>query len=332
MKSRFSNIKISGISAVLPEKVFQIDELSKTHGEREIKKIINNTGISSVRVCDEGTSSSDLCIRSAELLIEKSNIDKKNIDGLIFVSQTRDFIMPQTSFKIQNELKLSSETICYDMPLGCTGYIQGLFQACLLMNSNSCENVLLLSGDTTSKYIDEGDRSLRSLFGDAGSATIISKGKDDIYFNIKSDGSGVNHLIMPKDHDQKLMCSKNIYMNGFEIFQFAVSKVPSLIRETIQDIKLNKSEITFFGFHQANKFMINHVNRLLKIDNSKSPVLIDGIGNTGPASIPVLLTELKRKNIKMNYSNSILCGFGVGLTWGSVYCNLEETLIIETVC
>ena len=328
MKVKFNNINVLGIASTVPKNIFNIEDLSEKFGTQEISKIIASTGVSQIRYADKEVTSSDLCLHSANKLIQNLGIDKNSIDGLIFVSQTPDFIMPQTSFILQNKLGLQENTICFDIPLGCTGYIQGLYQASLLVNSGSCKRVLLLSGDTTTKYIDDDDKSLRCLFGDGGSATILEQGSDEIYFNIKSDGSGSEQLIMNNNHGEKLMNSGNIKMDGFEVFSFVLKKVPSLIKETLIDIDKSAEQIDNFYFHQANSFINKYLNKSLKLTESQSPIVINGFGNTGPSSIPILISESFKDGLPKK--NIILCGFGVGLSWGSCHCSLSNTKVYKT--
>ncbi len=289
---------------------------------------MKSTGISNTRYVDDNVSASDLCYHSANHIIEGLGIDRESIDGLIFVSQTRDFIMPQTSFILQDKLGLKKETICFDMPLGCTGYIQGLYQASLLINSGSCQKVLLLCGDALSKYIDEDDKSLKCLIGDAGSATLIEKGTEKIYFNIKSDGSGKDHLIMNNKHGDRIMNSDSVKMNGLEVFSFVLKNIPSIIKETLNDLNLSIERIDNFYFHQANSFINQYLNKSLKLAEAISPIVIDNFGNTGPSSIPLLITESKEND--SNRKHVIMCGFGVGLSWGTCYSSLSNTKIFKT--
>lgn len=348
MNFKFNNIDIRSITTTCPKNKLNFKDLYKLYGKEEVEKIVKVTGIKSVRIADDKTTASDLCEYSAKTLLKKNKIDPKNIDGLIFVSQTRDYELPQTSNILQNKLGLSTSIVCFDLPLGCSGYINGLLQAALLINSNSCKNVLVMAGDTTSKMINYKDRANRMVFGDAGSATLLSKGNNQIGFSIYNDGKGYNDLIIPAGgyrnlstpetkvakiaEDGNIRSDEDLYMNGMNIFNFAIKKVPNLIKEIIDISPYSGTEdIDSFYMHQANKFMVRYLSKKVKVPLDKMPVEVDGYGNTGPSSIPLLLTLLNKKEKKLaNKKNSIFCGFGVGLSWGACYTNLEKSLIMKT--
>jgi 3-oxoacyl-[acyl-carrier-protein] synthase-3 len=344
MKVHIEGINIKSISSCLPKNILKLEDLKNEFGESEVNKIIKTTGITSVRVVDDITTTADLCEFAAKKLIELNSINTDEIDALIFVSQTADYKLPQTSHILQNKLHLKEDTICFDFPIGCNGYIYGLFQASVLINSKACKKVLLLSGDTTTKVINNKDRSLKMVFGDGGSATLIEIGTDVLSFIIYSDGAQYKDLIIPDggsrnpyniqsnkltyDEDGNGRSPMNLYMDGMAIFNFAIKRVPPLIDEILSYSGWEKEKVDLFALHQANKFMIDYLRKKCKISIDKMPVVVDGIGNTGPATIPLLLTESILENNKLN--KVVLCGFGVGLSWGAVTCNLSNTNIIKT--
>ncbi len=348
MNFKFKNIDVRGIFTTVPKNILKFKNLSGIYGENEIKKITKVTGINSVRVANKHTTSSDLCQYSASNLMKVLKINPSKIDGLIFVSQTRDYQLPQTSNLLQSKLGLPTSSVCFDLPLGCSGYVNGLLQAALLIGSKSCENILVLAGDTSTKMINDKDRANRMVFGDAGSATLLSKGKNEIGFSIYNDGNGYNDLIIPAGgyrepsstktrvnkiaEDGNIRCSEDLFMNGMNIFKFAIEKVPNLINEIVNySPYLNVECVDGFYMHQANRFMVDYLCKKIKVNKEKMPVEIDGYGNTGPSSIPLLLTLLeKRQKGSANKKNSIFCGFGVGLSWGACYTNLESTQIMNT--
>ena len=346
MKVKFKNIKITTISTCVPKNSLDLFSLSNGENFNEINKIINTTGISSVRIANSETTTSDLCFNAAELLITKNNIDRSSIDGLIFVSQTADYKLPQTSHLLQDRLNLNTDTLRLDLPIGCAGYIYGIYQASLMIQSNSCNKVLLLAGDTTSKIINNEDKSLKMVFGDGGSATLIEFGNDEITCIIHSDGSKYNQLIIPNggcrnrnltpnnelivDKDGNKRTLNDLYMDGMGVFNFAISKIPPLINEILHFSQFKDEDIDAYILHQANKFMIDYIRKKTKIQNEKMPIMVNGFGNTGPNSIPLLITELYPDN-NFNLKKTLLCGFGVGLSWGALICNLSETKILKTL-
>lgn len=346
MKGVFNNISISKIGTAVPKNSLDLMSLTNLGTEGELKTIIKTTGISSVRVAEDKITSCDLCVEAAINILEDNEYEE--IDALIFVSQTRDFHLPQTSFIIQNRLQLRKDIFCLDMPLGCSGYINGLFQSSLLLQIPNIKKVLLLAGDTSTKMINANDRATRMVFGDGGSATVLEKGKDTISFNIKSNGSGANSLIIksgafryPSDEKSKIPAlmeegnyrsDEDLYMGGMDIFNFAIREVPTIVEEHLRDLNKTKDNIDFLVLHQANKFMVNYLRKMMKIANEKVPVEVDNYGNTGPCSIPLVLSLNGNDYKKENKLKSVMmCGFGVGLSWGTAMTNLEATLFYEPV-
>lgn len=345
MKVKLKDIKITSISSCVPKDKIDLNNFSSEFGDNEVSRIIKTTGIEGVRQAGLNVTTSDLCIEAAKNLLLVNNIDGAEIGAIIFVSQTADYIMPQTSHIIQSKLGLSEDTICFDLPIGCNGYIYGIYQSSLLISSNSCKKVLLLSGDTSTKIINNRDRSLKMVFGDGGSATLIEKGTDELSFIIYSDGSQFDSLIIPDggsrnpinenssqlyfDSEGNGRTSSNLYMDGMAIFNFAIKRVPTLIDEILDFANWEKDEVDLYALHQANKFMIDYLRKKCKVALEKMPVVVDGFGNTGPGTIPILLTELNSINKELN--KVIMCGFGIGLSWGALSCNLSKTNILNTI-
>ncbi len=317
----FNNIKILGISSCVPENLMDLKSIFKNESEIRLKKTAKVTGIETIRIASPDTNASDLCIQSAEHLFEKLNFDKKDIDAIVFVSQTRDYVMPQTSFVIRKKLGLSDDTICFDLPLGCTGFIQGLFQSSSLLQNKKIKNVLLLCGDTITKYLNEEDFSTKSVFGDAGSSSIISsrETKFTTFFDIKTVDESPDALMMKSD---------TLFMDGFEVFKFVSKYVPKSILANLKYLNQSFDDFENVIFHQANEFIIKNLNKTLKIDDTKSPIVLNGLGNTGSASIPLVLSE---KFFNLKKGHTFLCGFGVGLSYANCVVNLSDTKIFKTI-
>lgn len=345
MKTIINNIAITHIASILPENSIELNSLAKEYGENEVNKIIKTTGIERVRVVERNTTSSDLCAQLALHLFDQDSTIREKIDGLVFVSQTRDHILPQTSNILQHKLGLSKDTICFDLPLGCSGYIYGLFQASLLIQSGSCSNVLVLAGDTTSKIINKKDRTVSMVFGDAGTATIVSKGSDSIGCIIHSDGGGAKDLIIPaggfrypyseasslvKEFDEKIYRSDNdLFMDGMQILNFSATNVPKIINESLALMDWSNENISHYIFHQANDFMVGYLRRKMKLEESKVPIAVKEYGNTGPASIPLTISDKFFDSKALH--KTILCGFGVGLSWGAFCVDLSATIVQKPI-
>ena len=348
MKPLVPNIKISAIAACVPNNVFDVRLLGKEFGELEVEKIISSTGISKLRIADDKTCCSDLCEAAARELINSKLVDKEDIDGIVFISQTPDYILPVTSLSLQKRLRIGTNCIAFDITYGCSAYIYGLFQGALLVSSGSCKKVLVCAGDKITPYVHPKDRSIKLLFGDGGSATIIEKGEDTLFFDFFSDGNGGENLIIPSgrcryplSEQSKIATEReggnfrsdeNLYMDGIEIMNFALREVPKSVKNVCENAGWNINDINMFGFHQANAFMLKYIAKIMKVPIEKIPIAMCEIGNTGPASIPLMLTEARERISEKNMLNKVvLCGFGVGLSCASVALTLKNTKILNTV-
>lgn len=341
MNTVIPDISIKAVGAWLPEQSVEMKSFNALYGESEVGIIVKATGVERVRVAADGMTASDMCANAADALLKQSNFERDDIDGLVFVSQTTDWILPATSVSLQYRLGLSKETVCTDIHYGCSGYIYGLFQAAAWISCGACKNVLVLAGDTTSRMINPHDKSLRMVFGDCGTATIVGKGSSHMGFRIQSDGSGADKLIVPAggfrmpiseetsrlewDSDKNGRTQNDLYMDGMAIFNFAISNVHKQINALIEDMSWSKDDVGFYGLHQANEFMVNYVRKKLKVNADIAPINVRNYGNTGPASIPLLLSDICSSFNSFNLKKTVLSGFGVGLSWGSIATDLSET-------
>ena len=347
MKVVLDNVQLKAVTSWLPENRLEMKSLNSLYGEAEVLSIIKATGVERARIADSDMCSSDMCQKAAEALLENEGIDKSEIDGLVFVSQTTDWILPATSIALQDRLGLSKDTVCIDIHYGCSGYIYGIFQAATWISTGACKNVLVLAGDTTSRMMNEHDKSLRMVFGDCGTASLVTKGSKPMGFHIQSDGSGSDRLIVPAggfrtpiseetsklvwDEDNNGRTQNDLFMDGMAIFNFAITKVHKNVNELIEEMHWQKEDVGFYALHQANEFMVNYVRKKLKVTADIAPTNCKDYGNTGPATIPLLLSDLCSQTHKYNLSKTIMCGFGVGLSWGSVAADLSETKFYEPI-
>lgn len=320
--------------------------LAVEYGEAEVSNIIKATGVERARIADGGMTSSDMCQKAAEYLFRKEGTNLDTIDGLVFVSQTTDYILPSTSISLQDRLGLKQDCVCIDIHYGCSGYVYGLLQAACWINSGLCKNVLVLAGDTTSRMINPLDKSLKMVFGDCGTATIVSIGTSPMGFNIQSDGSGYDRLIVPAggfrtpiseetskleyDADKNGRTRNDLFMDGMAIFNFAISNVHKNINALLEEMGWTKDEIGFYALHQANDFMVKYIRKKLKAMAEIAPTNVRDYGNTGPATIPLLFSDICA-NADFNLSKVVMSGFGVGLSWGSVAADMSKTKFYEPV-
>jgi len=343
----YKNVGIRAMAACVPSKIIYNKDLGYLIPEEEIDKTINAIGIRERRISDENTCSSDLCYKAAKKLLEDNQIDVNTIDVLLFLSQTPDYKMPATAPILQNRLGLPNTTASLDLGLACSGFVYGLSTAFAYASQQGVNRVLLLVGETFTKLTSPYDKVNWPLFGDAGTATLIEKGDyGDSSFELMTDGSGAKALIIPAGESRNPATPENlqiteredgnkrsdhhIYMDGMDVFNFTLRVVPKSIKNMLAARSIQAENINYFLFHQANKFMVDFIVKKLKIDMEKVPYCIDRFGNTSSASIPLtIVSELGNQN--RTNEKVILCGFGAGLSWGTVYTEFNNCAISSLI-
>jgi len=316
-----NDCRISGISVCVPKTKINNKSFLKFKGKKEF---IKHTGVNKHYLdLKRKISTSDLCLVSANKIIKKLNWKKKDIGFLIFVSQTRDFVLPNTACVLQKKLGLRKDILAYDIPLGCSGFVFGLYTSFLISKNMKTKGLLLL-GDMSTKFIDLNDPKMLGLFGDAGTAVAVEykkKLQKTSFFSFGKDGEGFKNLIYNTDGMRVQKNKKYLEMNGAKIFEFALKEIPEQIKKLLEKSKNKFNSIDYFVFHQANKFLLETLMKKLKIPNQKIIYSIDEYGNTNSASIPItIFKNLKhKKNIKI-----LACGFGIGYSWASAIINLHN--------
>lgn len=342
---KFDKVGIRAISACVPEKVSSNYDLKSFMPIEEVEKTINSIGIKEKRIAEKDVTSADLCLKAANKLLDDNKIDRGSIDMVLFLSQTPDFIIPATSPGLQHQLGLSETTACLDLSLGCSGYVYALSTAYAYASMNGINRVLLLVGETFSKIVNGKDKVNAPLYGDAGTATLIEKGDyEKSVFSLKSDGSGQTAVIIPSGAYRNQVCSDSliekereegnirtdlqIYMDGMDVFNFALRVVPKDIKEILNVISAGVDDIDHVIFHQSNRFMTDFFVKKLKINPLKVPYCIGKFGNTSSASIPLtIVSELENINKK----KLLLCGFGAGLSWATAFIEPFNCAISELI-
>jgi len=345
----FKNTGISGLTAAVPSNTIDNYAYTQYFDTESVKEVVDKVGIRERRFADEKTCASDLCYAAAEKLLKDMNIERSEIDLLVFVSQTPDYKMPATSIILQHRLNLPNSTIAFDINMGCSGFIYGLSVVYSYMQQKGFRKALLLDGETRSKVYSAKDRNTAFLFGDAGVAALIEKDEKygESYFSLNSDGSR-EHLIKIEaggyrnpssietlkekviDEHGNIRNDEQAHMNGADVFNFLIREVPKDIKNTLLYAKSELSQIDYFVFHQANNYINNYLGKKLKLDKEKVPMSIEKYGNTSSVSIPLtIVSELKDK-IDRN-TKTLLCGFGVGLSWATAIINLNDCYIGDMV-
>ena len=330
-----NDIAIKGISCCVPKNTERNIDLELITQE-EIRKFIEVTGVEERRIAMKEISTSDLCCEAAEQLISNLNWQKDEIEILIFVSQTGDYLLPVSSSILQNRLGLSTQCMAFDVPLGCSGYVYGISIIAGMMKTAGFKKGLLLAGDTISKIVSKTDKSTLPLFGDAGSATAfeIDEKAGNIFFDLGTDGSGYKTIIVPdggarnRINEDSLKVNKieegisrsscDLVLDGMDVFSFGISQGPKTVNKLIEKFAIDKEKVDYFIFHQANMMMNKMIAKKLKLPVEKVPYSLKHFGNTSSATIPLTIVSELKDQILNQSSNLLMCGFGVGLSWGTM--------------
>ena len=349
--NNFSDIKISGSVTVVPNVKRLIEEDIELFGgnPKQIERLKKTLGFNQRRIAPKSVTALDLCESASKKLLKKLDLSPLDIDGIIFITQTPDHPQPSNASLIHGRLGFSKQCAAFDVGLGCSGFVYGLWLAFSLISNGSSSRILLLAGDTLSRLVNVKDRSLAPLFGDAGSATLIEKEESGVtsWFRLGSDGTGSNALIVPAggsrkplseeaeeeftDDEGNVRALKNLYMNGSEVFNFSIEVVPREIHELLKYAECEKSAVDYFILHQANRYMVQNIGKRLGCDLERFPIASFGVfGNISSASIPGAMAFELANNLKAKAKKRVvLSGFGVGLSWGSCLIDLSEIRCLE---
>lgn len=329
-------VKIVGIVSAIPERQSVVSDIASIFGEETAQKISDATGVRSRHIVDETICTSDLCVPAAKQLLEELDWSPETVSLIIFVSQTPDYVLPATAASIHGRLGLSKNCSAFDINLGCSGFVYGLWTIAQLMGSGMFNRTLLLVGDTSSHLVSDQDRSAIPLFGDAAAVVALEKDNivDPMHFDLGTDGNGVEHLIVPaggcrtpysevtsqkiEDKNGNIRSQNNLYMNGTEIFTFTLREVPPMLRRVLEIAEWTLDDVDSFVFHQANLFILNYLIKRMKLDNTKVPTSIEDFGNTSSASIPLTMSYKLSERLTNDTSKLVLAGFGVGFSWAAV--------------
>lgn len=346
----FKNVRIAGIAAGVPKNVASnlhpTDQDNISH-EYSPEEYVKTTGVEERRVSTVLTTS-DLSYAAAEKLIADLGWDKNDISALIFVSQTPDYVLPATSCILQDRLGLNKECYAADVSLGCSGWVYGLSVALGLVGKDKVKKALVLCGDAKKRFRIEGNQLRDPLFGGAGTATAIEycEGEEGLKFHFGTDGSGFDAIITPdmgsrnpvteksfifEDFEGKPSCRLMTRMKGMDVFSFGITTAPKSVKKLGEHFGFNYLDADYFIFHQANMKMNNMIAKKLKLEPAKVPSCMYRFGNTSSASIPLTIVgELKGK-FENKPTKFICCGFGVGLSWGTVAFETKDIVISDLV-
>ena len=327
---------LKAVEYVLPSGVLDNETLARLFPDWPAEKIRAKTGINRRHIASENECVSDLAVAAAQKLLGTNAIPVAAVDFLILCTQSPDYFLPTTACLVQDRLRLSKDCGAFDFNLGCSGFIYGLGLAKGLIESGQATNVLLVTAETYSKHIHPADKSVRTLFGDAAAATLVSA-CDSISDSIGpfvygTDGSGAANLIVPTggmrkrqmpstlasvDESGNSRTENNLYMNGPEIFNFTLRTIPALVKQMLAKAGLEQAQVDMWVFHQANQFMLEHLRKKLAIPAERFAIAFSECGNTVSSTIPIALHGLNAQGRLQPGQVIALVGFGVGYSWGA---------------
>lgn len=334
--SQIPNVRLSAVAATVPALTLRYAEEARALNENpaQAERIAKSIGLVERRVAAPDQTALDLCVHSAEHLLSSfdSSSLRANVDGLIFVTQSPDHFQPCNAAIAHGRLRLREDCAVFDVGLGCSGYVYGLWLAHQLLTSGGCENVLLLAGDTLSKAVRSDDRAVAPLFGDAGTASLLQRcaGNPSAGFLLKSEGAGSSVISIPGGGYRSCASPDSpafLQMDGAEVFNFSLRVAAPTSQELLDKMAVSVDSVDAFFFHQANRFIVQSIARKLKLTEAKAPSdSFSKFGNTSSASIPLALCQDRQINPARPLRRVSLCGFGVGLSWGAALLTLPDSL------
>ncbi|MFK5856956.1 MAG: ketoacyl-ACP synthase III [Bacteroidota bacterium] len=333
--------KIQDISCYFPETVLTNEHLQEEFPKLKVPELTRLTGVKKRYICDDDQTSTDLGIAAANKLFKESKISKDDIDYIIFCSAGGDYITPASSTIIHNKLELPANCGAFDFNQGCTGYIYGLSIADSIITAGNAKNILLITAEAITKTIHTKDSSNRAIFGDAATASIITKKDTPNRFGkfiFGTDGSKFDKIIIKHGRERfplakfahedtidgygNVRNDANFYMDGAEVFNFSVSKAPELVSQLLAESNLEFNDIDFFIFHQANRIILETIGLKLKIPRNKLIIDVENTGNTVSSTIPIALHNAISSGTIGSGNTLLIAGFGVGFSWGGTILEL----------
>lgn len=352
MNFKFEQKKISGILTVLPRLESKFDDEIGNYNfppdkSLRLKKIM---GYDRHRITTADTCVSDLCVHGLEYLMESGLLHKDEIDAMIMVTQTPDYLMPPTSSIIHGRLGLKQDIFCVDINQGCAGFLLGLMEAFLLLEQPAIRKVVLLNADILSRKTSPHDRNSFPLIGDAASVTVLERSAEarEIFANLKLDGSRSTALMIPAGGmrtpsspetavmedtgDGNLRCRDNLVMDGTGVFNFVQAEVPVMIESLLEFSQVSKESVDFFMFHQPNRFMLEKLADQMKVPRDKMPAnIVENFGNASGVTIPTNISYNLGRSLVDNSYKICLAGFGTGLTWSSMLLDIGRLSFCDII-
>lgn len=338
----FKNVRIAGISAGVPKRKLCNLDITDISSDYDSAAFVETTGVLERRI-DDMLTTSDLCVPAAEKLIMDLKWDKSEIEAIVFVSQNADYILPATACIIQDRLGLNKECYSMDISLGCSGWVYGLSCIAGLLSGGNMKKALLMVGDARRRAVYDDP-----LFGFAGAVTALEfkEGDGCLRFHFGTDGSGYDAIIVPDGGSRNQFTNKSLLkenvdgrqlhrlqsrMKGMDVFSFGITTAPKSIKKLAEHFGFNYLDADYYVFHQANMKMNNMIAKKLKLASEKVPSCMYHFGNTSSASIPLTIVTQLKNRFETNPTKFVCCGFGVGLSWGTVAFETNNIIIPDLI-
>lgn len=338
-KTTTRGARIAGVVSCVPTRRFDNLKDTTEFTPEEIRKVTGMAGVAARRISGDSVCSSDLCAAAARRLLDALAWEPESVDALIMVTQTPDYFLPSTACVVHERLGLGDGCAAFDVGLGCSGYPYGMWLAAMMLQTGGMRRVLVLHGETPSRFTDPTDRSVSLLFGDAGSATgleaVDPEGAPEWHFALHSDGGGYREMIIEaggfRDRFNPDSRKHSVFMDGASIFNFTIKRVTPLIQESLELAGASVEDVDYFIFHQSNQFIMKHLGKKAGLPAEKVPIVMSEFGNTGGASVPLTLTEAGMDRPEERPLKLLLLGYGVGLSWGAAMVHLGPEALLERV-
>lgn len=347
---RYQGLKITGMAAAVPTERVHVASFYEEFGEESVKRFSEMTGVKEFRRAKPHQTASDLGYTAAERIITEKKVDRETIGALVFIAHSTDYRRPATACVLHKRLGLSKNCAAFDVNLGCSAIVYGIQTVCSMMANSDIERGLLIVGETLTKMVNPKDKSVNMLFGDGGAAILFEKSddaKEHIMVSLKTDGNGYRSIIAPAGGFRNMDAPRedmvwpdgntrnlyNSYMNGTDVFSFTISDVPRTVKEFMNITETTPDDYDCFAFHQANQFIHKQLSKKLKIPMEKMPLCLDRFGNTSAPAAALALCDAYGEDSSTAPIRTMLCCFGVGLSWGvaSVAIKPEDIFpIMET--
>lgn len=338
--STLRHVRFAGMASCVPKHVLNNIEDCPPSLQSERARLVRNIGIETRRICPEWQYFSDLAFIAAERLLADLKWERSEVDALIVITQSPDYLIPSTAIILQDRLGLSNATIAYDVNLGCSAYPFGLHLLGSMIAAGSVKKALMLVGDKCATVRDP-------LFSDAGTATALEYYADatPMHFDLNSDGSGYKAIMLPvgghrepyayyhgipsRDEHGQMHWPNDLILDGPAVLSFSTQRVPPAVESAVAYAGLKMEDVNYFVFHQANRMINDTIRKKLRLTEDRVPSTLKDFGNTSGASIPVTLTARVREDLQVEKKKMLLCGFGIGLSWGTCILDIDRAVFPE---